>query len=1504
VRKSIKKRLFRIFLNFVLILLCIPFALTFLFRDQMVQTLSARMLTAFLSVQVQNDFRINTIDVDIKKGITINGIVVLDHHQNTMIRVDKLSAIPVLSNFGLLGLRFSNINLDGVEFRYRTYAEEKSANLDVFIGNFSSGDTTTKSNQRSGVFKLRTAKLNLTNGLFQFFDGNSNYENGDGMDYANIIFDSINLSAQKFRLIGDSINVMIDSLSTVERSGMKIKKLQTHFSIANSGLRADDLKLKMDNSNLSLDLEFKTTSYKTFASFIDSVVISADIRPSSVQMSDIRYFSETMDKMRNEIDISGKVNGTISRLKGRGLIIDYGTVTHFEGNAKIAGLPDFFTSKIELDIDEFQTSTCDLKNFKLPIDGQILDFRKELDCMHPIQISGTFKGSYYDFVTNLTLDKGPAHLLADIRYKEVEADTLFFTANLKGNDINFGKILQQQELLGNLNLDLAVRGYGNSFDDLQFSSNGLLFSFDLMNYRYSMISLNAHYFSDTIEADLRIGDKHLMMSAIGKLTFEESPYLAFEANIRRADLDNIKLWEDRDLRVQTIASVKLKGFDLSSMTADISLTNSKLMFGEEFYTLDEFHLEKNTSEEGLNSLKVNSGIVDLDMSGKYDIVRFPEQLAALLNTYFDAFPQSDTAGLAQGEYANLNVELKKSNLLEEQFLEGLELYPPLTIESSVDFSKKDIRMEMKHDKLAYQGIMFHENAVKLFTDNNRVNLDFKSNEVIVKDTTEDDKSMLGIDDLHFTGAAGFNLFNYGLYWTNADSINQNSGEIEGYVQTDETSSRLKMTSVNVYLDDTLWTVDNENMIVADSSGMHFKDLKIYGGTSEMNISGYLPQKNGDSLTVSFNQWNLSNFDFVTKLYNFDIDGIVEGDLNVSLLNDQPTVVSDVTINDLYLNEEYLGKASLINTWDDVNRSVYVKSQILRSGTSGEGEVFAIEGYFFPYRDEESLDLDIRFSRFKLKTIEPFVADFVSQIEGQTSGEIALKGTFEKPLLTGKMDMRRTGLMINYLNTKYSFSNEIRFTPTQVNFDKLVIYDTLGNFANVQGVLSHNYFQDPRFDVKITTDKLLFFNTTRKMNDLYYGTAITSGDITISGSPSNIKLDMDITTQKGTDVKLPLDYSIEISDKDYIVFVKHQDSLDMEKEELEGKEKIKEEELSYEIKLGMDITPNAKTTIFLPSDMGRIESEGRGNLKMMANSNGDLTLIGDYMLEDGLFHFSLGNLVSKRFDLVRGGRISWTGDPYSANINVKGLYRLKTSLSSLGIPVDTTSGVSTKVNVECYVILKNQLLNPDIRFEIKIPDLDPDQQRRVYAQLDTTNQAVMSQQMISLLVLGTFSMSNASNVSLSSSYYSVLSNQLSNMLSKISDDFDIGINYKPGDNVSQEEFEVALSTQLFDDRLVIDGHFGMTYDKAQSNASNIVGDVDIAYKLTEDGKWLLKAFNHSNINSWYNYSGYDKIAPYTQGVGIAFRKEFTNIKELFQRSRPKKAKSDQDQNEEATKNEDL
>ncbi len=278
-----------------------------------------------------------------------------------------------------------------------------------------------------------------------------------------------------------------------------------------------------------------------------------------------------------------------------------------------------------------------------------------------------------------------------------------------------------------------------------------------------------------------------------------------------------------------------------------------------------------------------------------------------------------------------------------------------------------------------------------------------------------------------------------------------------------------------------------------------------------------------------------------------------------------------------------------------------------------------------------------------------------------------------------------------------------------------------------------------------------------------------------------------------------------------------------------------------------------------------------------------------MIKKGEFHFTLQNLVNKRFSIIEGGKISWTGSPNDSEIDLKALYKVKTSLDGLGPEMDSTANYGRRVYVDCILGLKGKLFDPDIHFSILLPNAGEEIRQMVYSVLDTTNEVEMNQQMLSLLVLGSFSYNTTATPSLEASSYKLISNQLSNWLSQISKDFDIGINYVPGNQVSDEELEVALSTQLFNDRVSIDGSFGVTGEKTADNASNIVGDVNVEVKLTEDGRFRVRAFNRSNVNSAYDIYSYDQSSPYTQGVGIFYRKEFNNFAEIFQRQKPKKPK---------------
>jgi hypothetical protein len=119
------------------------------------------------------------------------------------------------------------------------------------------------------------------------------------------------------------------------------------------------------------------------------------------------------------------------------------------------------------------------------------------------------------------------------------------------------------------------------------------------------------------------------------------------------------------------------------------------------------------------------------------------------------------------------------------------------------------------------------------------------------------------------------------------------------------------------------------------------------------------------------------------------------------------------------------------------------------------------------------------------------------------------------------------------------------------------------------------------------------------------------------------------------------------------------------------------------------------------------------------------------------------------------------------------------------------------------------------------------------------------------------------------------------------DLQLGLNYRPANQNNNEAVDLALSKQFFNNKITVDGNFGVNNNQVK-NSSNIIGDVNVDYKLSEDGKYRLKAFNRSNDNTQIATAG----GPFTQGVGIFYREEFETFNQLFARYLQKLKKKEQ------------
>jgi len=144
-----------------------------------------------------------------------------------------------------------------------------------------------------------------------------------------------------------------------------------------------------------------------------------------------------------------------------------------------------------------------------------------------------------------------------------------------------------------------------------------------------------------------------------------------------------------------------------------------------------------------------------------------------------------------------------------------------------------------------------------------------------------------------------------------------------------------------------------------------------------------------------------------------------------------------------------------------------------------------------------------------------------------------------------------------------------------------------------------------------------------------------------------------------------------------------------------------------------------------------------------------------------------------------------------------------------------------------------------------------------------------------------STSEGQNANLANAYtYELISSQLSNIVSQMIEDVDVGISYRPQDEISSEQIEVALSTQIFNDRVTLNGNveYGKygRYGTPNQNSSNIVGDFDLDVKLNRSGSLRAKVYTHSNDDFSFDNS------PTTQGAGLSYQEEFNTVGELMRK----------------------
>ncbi len=1421
-----------------------------------VQTFLVGKFTNYFSKKLNTVARIDRVDVDFFSKVVLEGVYVEDLHHDTLLYAGKIKVdiFRLLISKNIIRLR--SVELSDCRFNLVQYKNEEELNLQFIIDAFDDGDTTVTPNKKP--VEIYSNKLTLKNVNFSY-----NYQN-DTSNYPEVNFDHIYLSHvqgdfENISVINDSINAIINTLSFKERSGFQVHKMAAQFTISSTEMHCRDLDLQTNRSQIKGMLAFKTKEWDNYNDFEKQVYMHGKFKDTKLNFGDIAFFTEELRGINKFIIFDGDVKGTVSNLKGNQMDIKFGKLSHLQGNIKMSGLPDFGTTFIQLKLHNFVTCVEDIEGIPLPpfTSGELIKLPPNFSKLGLLKFKGDFTGFENDFTAYGDLSTDLGSVAIDIGLKQSKGELAKYKGNLKSNEFNIGQFYGIENVITKVTLDIDIDGAGLESETVNASVKGKINSVLCFDYNYQNLDIEGKFAKNIFDGKLHINDENLSLRYNGTIDFTNKlPEFDFHTDIGFANLKKLHIiTSEYDRWISTSADINFKGDNIDNLIGTIVLKN--LVYKDTTTTLKYKRVELNALNNGsFKELGLKSDFADAKIWGSFKLEAIENEAYKFINQYI---PSSGLRTTSKAIKQNFSYELTTKNF------EGFSklILPGIVIKSNSKLSGRYNNVDNVFDLNVHAPeIEIYEKPLKnLVVNSNNLQgewtINLKSNYWAISDSNR-------IENIVLQGKAQKDSLKFSFNFQNESKV-QNAADIQGnLIFSADKHIDLLLGKATITVEDSLWKFAENSRIHLDTLHTEFENFKISHNKQSLELGSKKLGNNETEITIDLHNFILSNLNPFLKSEDISLGGTLNGNASVLGFGKNIVFTTSLGFTDFVFNTENIGNGNVLSLWDSKKESIALNGNFMR----GTLPTVGFTGFYYPYKNENSLDIELQLRKTSLKLFESFLIGVMSDLRGYASGDLFLQGSLKKPLLTGDVEILRGGFKVDYINTSYTFNGKAKFLMNNIVFESVVLFDQFGKEAKVSGSIPHEYFNDIKFNININADKLFVLNTTESQNSLYYGKAYATGLIKIRGNLDKIIFDIDAKTETGTQFFIPLSTPEEVSQSGFIRFVSKDTTKVITKDE------YKVNLSGIQMSLNMEVTPSTEVQLIFDKQIGDvITGNGSGNIKMDITPLGEFTMYGNYNITKGSYLFTLKNVINKKFKIAEGGTIIWNGDPLQADINLEAVYKIRASLSEI-LPADSSK---RRVPVDCVLKMSDKLMNPTIKFDIKLPQSDEKIQNDVRAAINYDNESELNKQMFSLLLLGRFFPPNeavsSSTFGLSQNTSELLSSQLSNWLSQSNEFVTLGVNVRAGDQTAANEWQATMSTQLFQQRLTIDGNVGVANNP--SSASNIVGDMIVEYKVTTDGKLRLKAFTQSN-----DYTKLTTIAPYTQGLGVFYREDFDSFSDLF------------------------
>lgn len=1423
---------------------------------------------------------IGRINIGLLNRIIIDDVLLDDQDEQEMLKVTRLSAKFDIMPFFKGKISISSVQLFGFNINLQKKTPDSPPNFKFVLDAFASNDTVKKDNS----LDLRINSILIRRGRMAYHvlseEETPGKFNAKHIHLQNIIA-NISLKA----LSKDSINLGIKRLSLDEKvSGFSLKKMSLKLVANSRQTSIDNFAIELPETSLKLDtIHLIYDSLKAFDRFTEQVRFSFRTLPSQITLKDISPFLPALSHFKEPISLDMEVKGTVNQLTCSHLEITADNRQfRLKGDVALQDLSHPQDAYVFGTLSELTATTRGVGFLVRNLSHDYNGVPPVLERLGNVSFRGEVSGYFTDIVTygQLHTDLGGVNM--DLKLSSDKSKGLFaYSGAVKTTDYKLGKLLANEQL-GEITFNLDVHGRHVTDRLPVVKLKGLIASVDYSRYRYENITLDGEYKQGGFNGKVALDDPNGSIYLNGDVNVSSRiPTFNFQAiinKLRPHDLNLTSKYPDTEFSLKLRAN--FTGGSVDEMIGEINVDSLEFMSPEKQYFMNNMNIRA-SKQNNENQLRLTSEFLTASVEGKFQYHTLPASILNIMRKYVPSLILPPKKPIETHNNFQFDIHIYNTDILSTIFDIPLTVYTHSTLKGYFNDPLQRLRVEGYFPRLQYK--------------NNFI----ESGMILCENPSDHIRARVRLTNLKKKGAVNLSLdaqakddnISTTLDWGNSAAVTY-SGQLAAvakFLRTEGEKPLLKamveVKPTDIILNDTLWQI-HPSQVVVDSGKVDVNNFYFSHQDRYVRINGRLSDNPQDSVKVDLKDINMGYvFDIASISDDVNFEGDATGTAYASGVFKKPVMNTRLFIKNFSLNQGRLGDLNIYGEWDNENRGIRLDASIKDISTTPS----RVTGIIHPLKPESGLDLNIEANELNLKFLEHYMKSIANDIKGRATGKVHFYGKFKGLNLDGAV-MTDASMNFDILNTHFAIKDTILLAPTGLTFNNIHISDMEGHSGRMNGYLHFQHFKNLNYRFEIQANNMLVMNTKESTDMPFYGTVYGTGNALLTGNAiQGLDVNVAMTTNRNSIFTYINGSVASATSNQFIKFVDKtprrtiQDSIQIISyyEQLQQKRQEAEEEQKTDIRLNIlvDATPDATMKIIMDPVAGDyISGKGTGNIRTEFYNKGDVKMFGSYQINQGVYKFSLQEVIRKDFVIKNGSTITFNGAPLDANLDIQASYTVNSASLNDLIPEESSSIIQQpNVKVNCIMNLSGILVRPTIKLGIELPNERDEVQTLVRNYISTEEQ--MNMQILYLLGIGKFYTEDArnnqnSNV-MSSVLSSTLSGQLNNALSQVfeTNNWNIGTNLSTGDKGwTDMEVEGILSGQLLNNRLLINGNFGYR-DNPMAN-TNFVGDFEAEWLINRSGDIRLKAYNETNDRY------YTKTNLTTQGVGIMYKKDFNKWSDLF------------------------